>query len=76
MDILFALQYYSVHRRTLSLAIIFINSENIFVQELAYRIIVICENRAKDYLPLYEIAVNKSLYHNSSLQPILVNNAM
>lgn len=50
------------YRRMLSLAIIFINSENIFVQQLGYRIIVIYGNRTKDYLPLYEIAVNKGLY--------------
>lgn len=50
------------NRRMLSLAIIFINSENIYVQNLGYRIIVIYGNRTKDYLPLYEIALNKGLY--------------
>ena len=50
------------NRRMLSLAIIFINSENIYVQRLGYRIIVLYGNRTKDYLPLYEIALNKGLY--------------
>ena len=50
------------NRRMLSLAVIFINSDNIYVQQLGYRIIVIYGNRSKDYLPLYEVALNKGLY--------------
>lgn len=50
------------NRRMLSLAVIFINSDNIYVQQLGYRIIVIYGNRTKDYLPLYEVALNKGLY--------------
>ena len=50
------------NRRMLSLAVLFINSDNIYVQQLGYRIIVIYGNRSNDYLPLYEVALNKGLY--------------
>ena len=46
----------------LSLAIIFLNSENFLVQKLGYRIIIIYTNRTKDFAPLYEIAINKGLH--------------
>ena len=46
----------------LSLAVVFLNSENLLVQKLGYRIIVIYTNRTKDFAPLYEVAINKGLY--------------
>ena len=46
----------------LSIAICFINAENVSVQQLGYRIIVEYCNQTKDYAPLYEIAINKGLY--------------
>ena len=46
----------------LAVAIVFLNSDNLTVQKLGYRIIVIYTNRTKDFAPLYEIAINKGLY--------------
>lgn len=46
----------------LSLAVVFLNSENLLVQKLGYRIIVIYTNRTRDFAPLYEVAINKGLY--------------
>ena len=46
----------------LSLAVVFLNSDNLLVQKLGYRIIVIYTNRTRDFAPLYEIAINKGLY--------------
>lgn len=46
----------------LAVAIVFLNSDNLIVQKLGYRIIVIYTNRTKDFAPLYEIAINKGLY--------------
>ena len=51
----------------LSLAIIFLNSENKNIYELGYRIIIIYTNRYKNYCPLYEISINKGLIPISSL---------
>lgn len=48
--------------KMLELAIIFINSEDVCVKRLGYRIIVIYSNRTNDYAPLYEISINKGLY--------------
>ncbi|MEG0361774.1 MAG: DEAD/DEAH box helicase family protein [Longicatena sp.] len=45
--------------KLLSIAIIFLNSKNLLVNQLGYRIIVIYCNRAKDFKPLYEVALNK-----------------
>lgn len=46
----------------LSLAVILINSTNIFVQRLGYRMIVLYCNQTRDYQPLYEISINMGLY--------------
>lgn len=46
----------------LAIAICFINAEDINVQQFGYRIVVEYCNQTKDYIPLYEIAVNKGLY--------------
>ena len=48
--------------RLLSIAIIMLNSSNIDVQRLGYRIIVIYSNRTQDYAPLYEISINQGLF--------------
>lgn len=48
--------------RLLSIAIIMLNSDNIDVQRLGYRIIVIYSNRTQDYAPLYEVSINQGLY--------------
>lgn len=50
------------YERILSIAILFINTEILYIQRLGYRIIVIYGNRTGDYSPLYEIAINKGLY--------------
>ena len=46
----------------LAIAICFTNSKDINVQQLGYRIIVEYCNQTGDYIPLYEIAINKGLY--------------
>ena len=46
----------------LAIAICFINAEDINVQQFGYRIVVEYCNQTKDYIPLYEMAVNKGLY--------------
>lgn len=46
----------------LAIAICFTNAEDTYVQQLGHRIIVEYCNQTKDYVPLYEIAVNKGLY--------------
>lgn len=46
----------------LAIAICFTNAADINVQQLGYRIIVEYCNQTNDYIPLYEIAVNKGLY--------------
>lgn len=46
----------------LAIAICFTNAEDTYVQQLGYRIIVEYGNQTEDYIPLYEIAVNKGLY--------------
>jgi hypothetical protein len=45
----------------LSAAVLLINSTNINVKRLGYRIIVIYCNRKKDYRPLYDIAINNGM---------------
>lgn len=50
------------YEKLLSIAIIFLNSEDYNIQRLGYRIVVIYTNRTNDYAPLYEIAINKGLY--------------
>ena len=52
----------SDYETILSLAIIFLNSDDLSVKKLGYRIIVIYSNRTGDYAPLYEIAINNGLY--------------
>ena len=52
----------SDYETILSLAIVFLNSSDLSVQKLGYRIVVIYTNRTRDYAPLYEIALNKGLY--------------
>lgn len=44
--------------KILEIATIFLNSENTYVQNLGYRIVLVFCNRTKDYRPLYEVAVN------------------
>lgn len=44
--------------KILAIATIFLNSENTYVQNLGYRIVLVFCNRTKDYRPLYEVAVN------------------
>ena len=46
----------------LAIAICFANADDINVQQLGYRIVVEYCNQTNDYIPLYEIAVNKGLY--------------
>ena len=48
--------------KLLSIAIILLNSDNMFVRRLGYRIIVIYSNRTRDYAPLYEVSINQGLY--------------
>lgn len=51
----------------LEIALIFINSQDDLVQKFGYRIIVIYSNKYKDFVPLYEIALNQGLYPISHL---------
>lgn len=46
----------------LAIAICFTNAENIYIQQLGYRIIVEYCNQKGNYIPLYEISINKGLY--------------
>lgn len=46
----------------LAIAICFTNAADVNVQHLGYRIIVDYCNQTKDYIPLYEIGINKGLY--------------
>lgn len=46
----------------LAIAICFTNADEVNVQQLGYRIVVEYCNQTDDYIPLYEIAVNKGLY--------------
>ena len=51
----------------LSLAVCFINSKNIYIKRLGYRIIVQYCNKTQDYAPLYELAINYGLYPISKI---------
>lgn len=51
-------QYNSI----LAIAICCTNAESLNVQRLGYRIIVEYCNQTKNYIPLYEVAINKGLY--------------
>lgn len=46
----------------LAIAICFTNADDPKVQQLGYRIVVEYCNQTNDYIPLYEIAINKGLY--------------
>lgn len=46
----------------LAIAICFTNADDTNVQQLGYRIVVEYCNHTNNYIPLYEIAVNKGLY--------------
>lgn len=46
----------------LAIAICFTNADDTKVQQLGYRIVVEYCNQTNDYIPLYEIAINKGLY--------------
>lgn len=46
----------------LAIAICFTNADDINVQQWGYRIVVEYCNQTQDYMPLYEIAINKGLY--------------
>lgn len=48
--------------KLLQIAVIFINSDNLYVNRLGYRIIVLFSNRFDNYAPLYEISINQGLY--------------
>ncbi|MEG1647734.1 MAG: DEAD/DEAH box helicase [Bacilli bacterium] len=48
--------------KILSIAIIFLNSKNLLVNQFGYRIIVIYCNRTKDFKPLYEVALNRGFF--------------
>ncbi len=45
--------------RLLKLGIIFLNSEDIFVERLGYRIILQYSNKYQDFIPLYDVSFNK-----------------
>ncbi|WP_323661103.1 DEAD/DEAH box helicase [Pectobacterium versatile] len=45
----------------LSLTIVFINQDDIHLRRLGYRIALLYANKTKDYIPLYEIAINQGL---------------
>lgn len=53
---------YSEQLKILKIAIILINSEDLNVKRLGYRIIVVFSIRYENYTPLYEIAINQGLY--------------
>ena len=46
----------------LAIAICFTNADDVNVQQLGYRIVVEYCNQTNNYIPLYEIAINKGLY--------------
>lgn len=46
------------YQKILSLATIFINSNDKYIKQLGYRIIIIYSNRTNDYKPLYEVSIN------------------
>lgn len=46
----------------LAIAICFTNADDVNVQQLGYRIVVEYCNQTNNYIPLYEMAVNKGLY--------------
>lgn len=48
--------------KILTIAIVMINSNDLHVKQLGYRIIVFFSNQYKNYIPLYEIAINQGLY--------------
>lgn len=50
------------YQKLLSLAVVFLNSDDYRVKRLGYRIIVIYSNRTGDYAPLYEVTINMGLY--------------
>lgn len=52
------IDYHSV----LSLAVVLINSQNIHVQRLGYRMVVVYCNQTGDYRPLCEISINMGLF--------------
>lgn len=49
------------YQKILSIAVVLINSDDKFVKQLGYRIIVIYCNQTLDYKPLYEISLNFGL---------------
>lgn len=49
-------------KKLLEIAIVFLNSDDLYVRQLGYRIIVIFSNRFNNYAPLYEVAINQGLY--------------
>ena len=62
------------YQKILSIAIILINSSDIHLQHLGYRIVVIFSNRTKNYRPLYEIAINKGLYNIAKFIEMRISN--
>ena len=53
---------YKQYESLLAIAICFINADSVEVQRLGYRIIVEYCNQKNNYIPLYEITINKGLY--------------
>lgn len=47
------------YRKILQIGVIFLNNENTDLQDLGYRIVVLYSNHSNDFLPLYDIALNK-----------------
>lgn len=45
----------------LSLTIVFVNQEDIHIRRFGYRIALLYANKTKDYIPLYDIAINQGL---------------
>nr|WP_298000189.1 DEAD/DEAH box helicase [uncultured Anaerotignum sp.] len=54
--------HHKEYESLLAIAICFINADDADVQQLGYRIIVEYCNQTNDYIPLYEISLNKGLY--------------
>lgn len=49
------------YEKLLTLALIFLNQEDINIQRLGYRIIIFYSNKTKDYIPLYDVSINSGL---------------
>lgn len=54
--------HHKEYETLLAIAICFSNADDVNVQQLGYRIIVEYCNQTNNYIPLYEISINKGLY--------------